>query len=75
MRMLWWTLVIAAVGPAGLAAQDDSPRRSRQRAWAGQWEALDLSDQQRERLRALMQERRELLQKHFEESRERIPWL
>jgi Spy/CpxP family protein refolding chaperone len=72
MKAIWLALTLAGFAPLPLLAQDVSPWRHRERIRADYWDRLDLTEQQRDRLRALREERRDAMRRQSEELRDRM---
>ena len=72
MKVIWLALAVAGLTPLPATAQDELPRRYRERSWSGYWDRLDLTEEQRDRMRALREERRESMRRQGEELRDRM---
>jgi Spy/CpxP family protein refolding chaperone len=72
MKVIWLALAVAGLAPLPATAQDEAPRRYRERGWSGYYDRLDLTEEQRERMRALREERRETMRRQSEELRDRM---
>ena len=72
MKVIWLALAVAGLAPFPATAQDEAPRRYRERSWSGYYNRLDLTEEQRERMRALQEERREAMRRQSEELRDRM---
>jgi hypothetical protein len=66
---MWLALAVAGLAPLSAAAQEDFPRRYRERSWSGYWDRLDLTEEQRDRMRALREERRDAMRRQSDEFR------